>query len=68
MLISLFMLPVSWWWMLWAFLIFRFFDIVKPFPARRFERIGGGLGIMLDDGIAGAYTVLILQILRAILG
>ncbi|MFH1313353.1 MAG: phosphatidylglycerophosphatase A [Candidatus Eisenbacteria bacterium] len=68
MLIALFMLPVSWWWMLWAFLIFRFLDIVKPFPARRAERMGGGLAIMLDDGIAGAYTVLILQILKAILG
>ena len=68
MLIALFMLPVSWWWMLWAFLIFRLLDIIKPFPGRRVEHIGGGLAIMLDDGIAGLYTVIILQALRVVLG
>jgi phosphatidylglycerophosphatase A len=68
MLIALFMLPVSWWWMLWAFLIFRFLDIVKPFPAGRAEGIGGGLAVMLDDGIAAAYTALILHLAKAFLG
>lgn len=67
MLVALFILPVSWWWMLWAFLVFRFLDIVKPFPGRRAEGIGGGLAIMLDDGIAAAYTALILHILRVLL-
>ncbi len=39
-----------------AFLLFRFFDIVKPFPAGRLERLRGGPGIVLDDIVAGAYA------------
>ncbi len=46
-----------------AFLLFRFFDIIKVFPAARAERISGGLGVMLDDLIAGLYTVVILRLL-----
>jgi len=45
-------------WKLWvivSFVLFRFFDIVKPYPARRMEALHGGLGIMADDLIAGAY-------------
>lgn len=44
-----------------AFLLFRLMDIVKPFPARRFDRMHGGLGIMLDDVVAALYTNLILH-------
>ena len=39
-----------------AFVFFRFFDIVKPYPARKFESLHGGLGIMADDLIAGLYA------------
>ena len=39
-----------------AFLLFRAFDIVKPFPVRRFERLPGGIGIMADDLAAGVYA------------
>ena len=39
-----------------AFLLFRFFDIVKPYPARRLEKLEAGLGIMSDDLVAGAYA------------
>lgn len=39
-----------------AFLLFRFFDIVKPPPARQLERLHGGLGIMADDMMAGVYA------------
>ena len=46
-----------------AFLLFRFFDIVKPYPARRAERIHGGWGVVLDDLIAGLYTLLSLRLL-----
>jgi len=67
-LISLVYLPVTWKWILAAFLLFRFFDVVKPFPARRAERLGGGLGIMLDDGVAGLYTLIILHIAKGLLG
>lgn len=39
-----------------AFLLFRLFDIVKPYPARRLEKLESGLGIMSDDVVAGAYA------------
>ena len=67
-LIALFLLPVTWFWVLASFIVFRFFDVVKPFPARRAERIGGGLAVMLDDGVAAVYTVVILHIVRILLG
>lgn len=41
-----------------AFFVFRFFDIVKPWPARAMERIGGGHGILLDDVFAGLWALL----------
>ncbi|HSS19022.1 MAG TPA: phosphatidylglycerophosphatase A [Pyrinomonadaceae bacterium] len=46
-----------------GFVAFRFFDIVKPYPARRFEALPGGLGIMADDLVAGAYAALLLSVL-----
>ena len=39
-----------------SFILFRLFDIVKPYPARRMERLHGGLGIMCDDLVAGVYA------------
>ena len=45
-----------------AFVLFRIFDVVKPFPARRFEDFGGGWGIMADDLMAGVYARAVLQI------
>ena len=47
-----------------AFLLFRFFDIVKPFPIKASERIPFGIGIMLDDVLAGFYALLVLQVAR----
>jgi phosphatidylglycerophosphatase A len=41
-----------------AFLLFRFFDIVKPYPARKLESLHGGLGIMADDIVAGVYAAI----------
>ena len=52
----------SWKWLLAGFLLFRFFDVVKPFPARRAEHLPGGWGIMTDDVIAGAYGFLTLLV------
>jgi phosphatidylglycerophosphatase A len=52
--------------MLAGFLLFRLFDIFKPYPIRRLEGLGGGLGIMADDVLAGLYaatTMLILSLL-----
>ena len=50
-----------------AFLAFRFFDIVKPFPARQAEGISGGPGIMLDDLVAAAYTCLVVRLTSALM-
>lgn len=46
-----------------SFILFRLFDIFKPYPARRFERLRSGLGIMADDLVAGFYAALVLVIL-----
>jgi phosphatidylglycerophosphatase A len=56
MLLALAFLPKTWVALLAAFLFFRFFDIVKPPPARQFDRMRGGAGIMLDDVFAGIYA------------
>jgi len=45
-----------------AFLLFRFFDIMKPFPAGRAERIPGGIGVILDDLIAGFYALVLYRL------
>jgi phosphatidylglycerophosphatase A len=39
-----------------AFIFFRIIDILKPYPIRRLQRLNGGLGIMIDDCVAGLYT------------
>ena len=56
-------LPFQIFWIVLAFLLFRFFDVLKPFPINRLDRIKGGLGIVLDDLGAGLITNIILQIL-----
>jgi phosphatidylglycerophosphatase A len=47
-----------------GFLLFRIFDIVKPWPARQLESLPAGWGIMLDDVAAGVYALLVMQALR----
>lgn len=47
-----------------AFVVFRFFDILKPPPVKRFERIPGGDGILLDDVVAGVYGLMVMAVLR----
>ena len=51
-------------WKYWlaGFILFRFFDIAKPFPARRSERLPGGIGIVTDDVVAGIYGFLVLKL------
>jgi phosphatidylglycerophosphatase A len=55
---------VNWKYLLVGFILFRGFDIWKPFPARQAESLPGGLGIMADDWIAGAYAALVLLVAR----
>ncbi len=49
-----------------GFVLFRFFDIIKPYPAKQFQNLKGGIGIMLDDIVAGFYSNLILHLLLVI--
>ena len=56
MWISLLLLPKNVYISIFAFLIWRAFDIIKPSPARQAEKLKGGLGIMMDDVIAGIYS------------
>ncbi len=57
--------PLNWKYLLLGFILFRVFDIWKPFPARQAERLPGGWGIMADDWVAGIYAALGLWIARA---
>jgi phosphatidylglycerophosphatase A len=60
--------PQHWLWQTTAFFLFRFFDIVKPQPARYFdEKVKNGFGVMADDLVAAGYTLLSLAVLRAVL-
>ena len=54
---------IGWKPLLGGFLLFRFFDVLKPFPARRLEHFPRGWGIMSDDAMAGVYTALALFLL-----
>jgi phosphatidylglycerophosphatase A len=63
-MVTLLLFPHSRWkWLLGGFLLFRFFDIVKPFPARQAERIPRGWGIMVDDVAAGLYGSAVLAVI-----
>ena len=66
MLITLFLIPVGWKGAFLGFLLFRVFDVVKPYPAGEFERLPGGVGIMADDGMAAVYSNLALRVMLAV--
>jgi phosphatidylglycerophosphatase A len=66
MLITLFLTPVGWAGALAAFLLFRLADVVKPYPANRFESLHGGFGVMADDCMAGVYANLALRAILAL--
>lgn len=51
-----------------AFLCFRALDIVKPFPARQSQSLAGGLGVVVDDLVAGAYTLVLLAVSLSLIG
>ena len=56
MLVTLFLIRVGWPGAVLGFLWFRLFDVIKPYPANRLERLPGGVGIMADDFMAGIYA------------
>lgn len=49
-----------------AFFVWRLFDIVKPYPARKLESLPGGIGIMIDDVVAGIYSLITLHLILII--
>ena len=67
MLITLAFIPVGWSGALAGFVLFRIFDVIKPYPAGRFERLHGGLGVMADDAMAAVYANLSLRLVMWLL-
>ena len=67
MLITLAFIPVGWSAALAGFVLFRIFDVFKPYPAGRFERLHGGLGVMADDAMAAVYANITLRVVMWLL-
>jgi phosphatidylglycerophosphatase A len=64
MLITMIAVPITPLTMVLGFILFRVFDIAKPFPVNFFDQhFHGGLGIMLDDVVAGIYSLIIMQLI-----
>lgn len=67
-LVSFFLIPFNTFNLILAFLIFRFFDILKPYPIRAVDRgVKGGLGVVLDDLLAGVYANILLRVILGII-
>lgn len=66
-LVSLWLVPRQAGFYIAAFFLFRLLDIVKPFPVKRSEQLPRGLGIMVDDVLAGAYVMLLLLLARRLI-
>jgi phosphatidylglycerophosphatase A len=60
--LSMFMIPSGWGLVITGFFLFRFFDIIKPWPIRQIQNVRGGAGVMLDDIGAGIYANIVLQV------
>lgn len=61
-------IPLQWPWLLAAFVLFRVFDIFKPWPIRQLDKnISGGFGIMIDDVLAAIYTLVLLALAQYLL-
>ena len=56
---------LNWTSLIIGFGLFRFFDIVKPWPVKQFEKLPGGLGIMADDVVAGIYAAACLAVMQS---
>ena len=66
-LVTMLWIPRSPLFIVAGFLLFRFFDILKPFPIRRLERVRSGFGVVLDDVLAGIYSNIALHLVVAVL-
>ena len=68
MALSVLALPLTPGVLLAGFVLFRVFDVVKPYPANALQRLAGGVGVMIDDLVAGLYALLVLLAARALVG
>ncbi len=68
MALSVLVLPLTVPVLATAFVLFRIFDVVKPFPANWSQRLPGGIGVMADDLIAGVYALALTALVRELLG
>jgi phosphatidylglycerophosphatase A len=68
MALSVLALPVTPGVLLAGFVLFRVFDVVKLYPANALQRLPGGVGVMIDDLVAGLYALLVLLAVRALVG
>lgn len=67
-LVTMTFAPPGWMWIVTGFVLFRLFDIWKPYPIRRIDHtVPGGFGTMIDDVLAGIYSLVVLQLLVAFL-
>lgn len=66
MLITLAFIPVNMLGAIAGFFVFRLYDVIKPWPANRFEALPGGLGVMADDAMAAVYANLTLRLVIAL--
>lgn len=67
--ITMFMAPAGWMWIIVGFVLFRFFDIIKPWPIRWLDQhVKGGFGVMIDDVLAGVMSLICLQVAAYITG
>jgi phosphatidylglycerophosphatase A len=67
LLLTLFLLPATGFNLCLGFILFRLFDILKPFPIRRLEKVEGGAGIVLDDLLAGVYANVCIRVVTLII-
>lgn len=66
-LVTMFHAPYGWGWIILGVILFRIFDILKPWPIKQVdERMHGGVGVVLDDVLAGIYSLIIIQIIARI--
>ncbi|PJA08607.1 MAG: phosphatidylglycerophosphatase A, partial [Flavobacteriales bacterium CG_4_10_14_0_2_um_filter_32_8] len=63
MWITMLFVPLTWLTILIGFILFRFFDILKPLGIKKMENFNGGLGVMADDMLAGIYSNILLLII-----
>jgi phosphatidylglycerophosphatase A len=65
-LVTMMLVPFSWQAVAAGFILFRIFDVLKPWPASAFDRVKTGFGVVMDDVAAGVWAWLALAVLRAL--